>query len=60
MDKLIQTLAEKKLTDVVIVDAEDPNMISAAKQEPVSAIVVHASIQDFVTVTIDGKGRKAA
>jgi len=59
MDKQIGSLAEGKLADIVILDAESPGIISAAEQDPVSAIVMQASIRDTVPVIINGKVRKA-
>ena len=47
-----------KFADVVIFDATSPGMICAAEENPVAAIVQHASVRDIDYVIIDGQIRK--
>ncbi|KAK7038322.1 Metallo-dependent hydrolase [Favolaschia claudopus] len=54
----IGSIAEGKLADIVIYDAESPSMICGAEHDPVAAIVMHASVRDVDTVIVDGKIRK--
>ena len=58
MEKEIGSLAVGKLADVVIFDATSPSMICAAEQDPVAAIVLHASVRDVEMVIVDGVFRK--
>lgn len=58
MEKEIGSLAVGKLADVVVFDATSPSMICAAEQDPVAAIVLHASVRDVEMVIVDGIVRK--
>ena len=52
------SLAEGKLADLVMFDALSPALCSAAQNDPLAAIVMHASPADVVDVLIDGVWRK--
>ncbi|KAJ7613124.1 hypothetical protein FB45DRAFT_759371 [Roridomyces roridus] len=54
----IGSIAVGKLADLVIFDAQSPSMVCAAEEDPVAAIVLHASVRDIETVIVDGKIRK--
>ncbi|KAJ7167377.1 hypothetical protein C8R43DRAFT_1161030 [Mycena crocata] len=58
MESEIGSIAVGKLADLVIFDGESPSMVCAAVQDPVAAIVLHASVRDVDTVIVDGKVRK--
>ncbi|KAF7294537.1 5-methylthioadenosine/S-adenosylhomocysteine deaminase n1 [Mycena indigotica] len=55
----IGSIAVGKLADLVIFDGESPAMVCAAEHDPVTAIVMHASVRDVETVIVDGKIRKS-
>ncbi|KAF4985778.1 hypothetical protein FGRMN_11103 [Fusarium graminum] len=52
------SIAEGKLADLVIFDANTPELLCAAEQDPLAAIVLHSSIGSVDTVIIDGIVRK--
>ncbi|CAJ0547165.1 Ff.00g017920.m01.CDS01 [Fusarium sp. VM40] len=52
------SIAEGKLADLVIFDANTPELACAAEQDPVAAIVLHSSIGNVDTVIVDGIIRK--
>ncbi|WXC52722.1 hypothetical protein QX201_012386 [Fusarium graminearum] len=52
------SIAEGKLADLVIFDANTPELLCAADQDPLAAIVLHSSIGNVDTVIIDGIVRK--
>ena len=54
----IGSIAEGKLADLVIFDANSPAMVCAAEHDPVAAIVLHSSPADVDTVIVDGVVRK--
>jgi cytosine/adenosine deaminase-related metal-dependent hydrolase len=54
----IGSLTVGKLADIVIFDARSPGMLCAAEEDPVAAVVQHASIRDIEAVIVDGKIRK--
>ena len=58
MSDRIGSLAEGKLADFVIFDANSPSMICAGVHDPVAAIILHSSPADVDTVIIDGIVRK--
>lgn len=58
MEDHIGSLTVGKKADVVIFDMQSPAMVCAAQQDPVAAIVMHASVQDIETVIVDGIVRK--
>ncbi|KAH8663874.1 hypothetical protein BGZ61DRAFT_499196 [Ilyonectria robusta] len=58
MEDKIGSIAEGKLADLVIFDANSPEMLCAAEQDPVAAIVLHSSIANVETVIVDGIIRK--
>jgi formylmethanofuran dehydrogenase subunit A len=60
MGSEIGSLEVSKRADVIIFDVSNsPGMIVAAENDPVAAIVLHASVRDVETVIIDGKIRKS-
>ena len=59
LEKDIGSLEVGKAADIVIFDTMTPGMLCAAQQDPVSAIVLHASTKDIDMVIIDGHIRKA-
>ncbi|KAH7007697.1 hypothetical protein EDB80DRAFT_684909 [Ilyonectria destructans] len=58
MEDKFGSIAEGKLADLVIFDANSPEMLCAAEQDPVAAIVLHSSIGNVETVIVDGIIRK--
>ncbi|KAI1038672.1 hypothetical protein LB505_011356 [Fusarium chuoi] len=52
------SIAEGKLADLVIFDANTPELICAAEQGPIAAVVLHSSIGNVDTVIVDGIVRK--
>lgn len=54
----IGSLEVGKRADIVVFDATTPSMVCAAEQNPVAAIVQHASVRDIELVMIDGEIRK--
>ena len=54
----IGTLQEGKKADLLIFDGLSPGMVCAAEEDPVAAVVLHASVRDIETVFVDGKIRK--
>ncbi|KAL8719404.1 MAG: hypothetical protein Q9225_003589 [Loekoesia sp. 1 TL-2023] len=54
----IGSLEVGKKADIVIFDATTPSMVCAAENDPVAAIVQHASVRDIEIVIIDGEIRK--
>lgn len=58
MEDKIGSIAEGKMADLVIFDANSPAMVCAGVHDPVAAIVIHSSPADVDTVIIDGIVRK--
>ncbi|KAL9620213.1 MAG: hypothetical protein Q9160_005222 [Pyrenula sp. 1 TL-2023] len=58
LEKQIGSLAVGKRADIVIFDATTPAMACAAEEDPIAAIVMHASVRDIETVIVDGVVRK--
>lgn len=58
MGSEIGSLQVGRRADIVIFDTSSPAMIVAAENDPVAAIVLHASVRDVETVIIDGRVRK--
>lgn len=58
MSDQVGSIAEGKLADLVIFDANSPSMVCAGVQDPVTAIILHSSPSDVDTVIIDGIVRK--
>jgi cytosine/adenosine deaminase-related metal-dependent hydrolase len=54
----VGSIVEGKLADLVIFDANTPELACAAEQDPVAAIVLHSSIGNVDTVIVDGIIRK--
>ncbi|KAF5608379.1 cytosine deaminase [Fusarium subglutinans] len=52
------SISEGKLADLVIFDANTPELICAAEQDPIAAVVLHSSIGNVDTVIVDGIVRK--
>ncbi|KAF4446652.1 hypothetical protein F53441_9693 [Fusarium austroafricanum] len=52
------SIAEGKLADLAIFDANTPELLCASEQDPIAAIVLHSSIGNIDTVIIDGVPRK--
>lgn len=59
METEIGSIAVGKRADLVIFDAESTAMVCAGEQDPVAAIVLHASVRDVDTVIVDGRIRKS-
>ncbi|KAJ7286561.1 hypothetical protein C8J57DRAFT_1446955 [Mycena rebaudengoi] len=47
-----------KLADLVVFEGETPGMVCAAAQDPLAAVVLHASVRDVDTVIVDGRIKK--
>lgn len=58
MGDKIGSLAEGKIADICIFDANSPSMICGAQYDPVTAIVLHSSPADVEMVIVDGVIRK--
>ena len=58
MQDKIGRIAEGKLADLVIFDANSPSLVCAGVHDPVAAIILHSSPADVDTVIIDGIIRK--
>ncbi|KAI8716028.1 Amidohydro-rel domain-containing protein [Fusarium sp. LHS14.1] len=58
MEDKINSIAEGKLADLVIFDANTPEMLCAAEQDPVAAIVLHSSVGNVEMVIVDSIVRK--
>ena len=58
LEKDIGSLQIGKKADIVIFDATTTSMVCAAENDPVAAIVQHASVRDIETVIVDGEIRK--
>lgn len=58
MEDQIGSLTEGKQADVLIFDAASPAMVCAAQRDPVTAIVLHASVRDIEGVIVKGVFRK--
>ncbi|KAF5008656.1 hypothetical protein FDECE_5068 [Fusarium decemcellulare] len=60
MGDKIGSIAEGKLADLIIFDANSLEMLCAAEENPVAAVVLHSSIGNVETVIINGIVRKRA
>ncbi|CEL07317.1 hypothetical protein ASPCAL10477 [Aspergillus calidoustus] len=49
-----------KLADIVVFDAASPNMVCAAEEDPLAAVLLHANVGDVEMVIVDGVVRKEA
>ena len=58
LEDKIGSLAVGKKADIVIFNGMGPAMVCAAQQDPVSAVVLHASPRDIDEVIVDGQVRK--
>ena len=58
MEDQLGSIAEGKLADLVIFDANTPSMVCAGVHDPVAAIILHSSPKDVDTVIVDGIIRK--
>lgn len=58
MQDSIGSIAEGKLADLVIFDANSPSMVCGGVHDPVATIIQHSSPADIDTVIIDGIVRK--
>ncbi|RGP78950.1 hypothetical protein FLONG3_2855 [Fusarium longipes] len=59
-EEQLGSIAVGKLADIAIFDANTPELLCAAEQDPLAAIVLHSSIGNVDTVIIDGIVRKRA
>ncbi|CRG86469.1 hypothetical protein PISL3812_03475 [Talaromyces islandicus] len=58
MEDQIGSIAEGKLADIIVFDTQSPAMVCAAEENPLAAVLLHASVRDIETVIIDGVIRK--
>ncbi|KAJ9357594.1 hypothetical protein DTO280E4_3296 [Paecilomyces variotii] len=58
LENQIGSLSEGKLADIVIFETRSPAMVCAAEENPLAALVLHASVRDIDMVIVDGKIRK--
>ncbi|KAJ9298986.1 hypothetical protein DTO271G3_3228 [Paecilomyces variotii] len=58
LENQIGSLSEGKLADIVIFETRSPAMVCAAEENPLAALVQHASVRDIDMVIVDGKIRK--
>ena len=58
MENEIGSLAIGKLADIVIFDGASPATACVAEENPIAAIILHASIRDVDTVIVNGVIRK--
>ena len=58
MSDKVGSIAEGKLADLAIFDANTPSMVCAGVHDPVAAIILHSSPADIETVIVDGIVRK--
>ena len=58
LEDYIGSLEVGKKADIVIFDATSTSMVCASDNDPVAAIVQHASVRDIETVIVDGKIKK--
>jgi cytosine/adenosine deaminase-related metal-dependent hydrolase len=49
-----------KLADIVVFNGTSPNMVCAAEEDPLAAVVLHANVGDVEMVIVDGVVRKEA
>lgn len=59
MGSELGSLEVGRRADLIIFDTSSPGMIIAADNDPLAAVVHHASVRDVETVIIDGKIRKS-
>jgi hypothetical protein len=50
---------EGKKADIVVFDMASPAMLCAGEEDPLAAILLHASVRDIEMVIIDGEVRKS-
>ncbi|PLB45058.1 amidohydrolase [Aspergillus steynii IBT 23096] len=55
MEDQIGSLVVGKKADILIFDASSPSMVCAAEENPLAAVMLHASVRDIETVIVDGK-----
>lgn len=55
MEDQVGSLAVGKKADVLVFDALSPAMVCAGVEDPLAAIVLHASVRDIETVIVDGR-----
>lgn len=58
MEDQIGSISEGKLADIIVFDTQSPAMVCAAEENPLAAVLLHASVRDIETVIIDGVIRK--
>ncbi|KAI9045897.1 uncharacterized protein KD926_005840 [Aspergillus affinis] len=58
MQDQIGRIAVGKHADLVIFDTTSPNMVCAAEENPLAAVLLHANVGDIEMVIIDGVVRK--
>jgi cytosine/adenosine deaminase-related metal-dependent hydrolase len=58
MSEEIGSIEVGKVADIVVVDATRPNMVSAAEEDPLAAVLLHANVGDVEVVAVDGVVRK--
>ncbi|KAL3453559.1 hypothetical protein BJX65DRAFT_126505 [Aspergillus insuetus] len=58
MEEEIGSIEVGKLADIVVFDASSPNMVCAAEEDPLAAVLLHANVGDVERVIVDGVVRK--
>lgn len=58
MEDKLGSISEGKLADIIVFDTQSPSMVCAAEENPLAAVLLHASVRDIDTVIIDGIIRK--
>jgi cytosine/adenosine deaminase-related metal-dependent hydrolase len=58
MSEQIGSIEVGKLADIMVFDASSPNMVCAAEEDPLAAVLLHANVGDVEMVIVDGVVRK--
>ncbi|KAL2850149.1 hypothetical protein BJY01DRAFT_261806 [Aspergillus pseudoustus] len=58
MGERIGSIEVGKLADLVVFDASSPHLVCAAEEDPLAAVLLHASVGDVEIVVVDGVVRK--
>ncbi|KAL3492475.1 hypothetical protein BJX62DRAFT_202711 [Aspergillus germanicus] len=58
MSEEVGSIEVGKLADIVVFDASSPNMVCAAEEDPLAAVLLHANVGDVEMVIVDGVLRK--
>jgi cytosine/adenosine deaminase-related metal-dependent hydrolase len=58
MEGDIGSIEVGKFADIVVFDASSPNMVCAAQEDPLAAVLLHANVGDIEMVIVDGVVRK--